>query len=123
MQAPAEILFRDIPRSEALEQNIRDRVSKLEKTFDHITRCNVVVEETHHHKHQGKLFHVRINLHVPDRELVVSREKHDKQSHEDPYIAVRDAFNAMSRQLKDYARKLRNDIKSHSLPPDVELTG
>jgi len=116
MQAPAKVVFRDIPRSEALEKNIHGRVRKLEKVFDHITSCNVVVEETHHHKHQGKLFHIRINLHVPDRELVVSREKHDKQSHEDPYVAVRDAFNAMHRQLDDYSQKLRNSVKAHSLP-------
>ncbi len=116
MQTPAEIVFRDIPRSEALEKNINDRVKKLEKVFDHITSCKVVVEETHHHKHQGKLFHVRVNLHVPEKELVVSHEKHDKQAHEDPYVAVRDAFNAMDRQLKDYSRKLRNDVKAHSLP-------
>lgn len=116
MQSPAEIVFRDIPRSEALEKNIRERIKKLEKMFDHITSCNVIIEETHQHKHQGKLFHVRINVHVPDKELVVSREKHDKQEHEDPYIAVRDAFNAMQRQLDDHSRKMRRDVKLHSLP-------
>jgi len=114
MQSPSEIVFRDMPRSEALEKNIHDRISKLEKIFDHITSCNVVVEETHHHKHQGKLFHVRINMHVPDKELIVSREKHDKQEHEDPYIAVRDAFNAMQRQLEDYSRKLRGDPRKRT---------
>lgn len=116
MQSPAEIVFRDMPRSEALEKNITDRITKLEKIFDHITSCNVVIEESHNHKHQGKLFHVTISLHVPEKELVVSREKHDKREHEDPYIAVRDAFNAMQRQLKNYSEKLRNDVKSHSLP-------
>ena len=84
MMAPAEILFRDMPRSEALENNIRDKIDKLERLFDHITSCNVVVEETHQHKKQGKLFHIRINLNVPDKELVVSREKHDNKQHEDP---------------------------------------
>ena len=116
MQSNAEIVFRDMPRSEALETTINERIAKLEKMFDHITSCNVVIEETHHHKHQGKLFHVRINLHVPEKELIVSREKHDKQEHEDPYVAVRDAFNAMQRQLDDYSRKLRRDVKAHSLP-------
>ena len=116
MQSPAEIVFRDIPRSEALEQNIQEKIDKLEKMYDHITSCNVVIEETHHHKHQGKLFHVRINLHVPDKELVVSHEKHDKQEHEDPYIAVRDAFNAIQRQLEDHTRKLRGNVKAHSRP-------
>ncbi len=116
MQSPAEIVFRDIPRSEALEENILEKIEKLEKMYDHITSCNVVIEETHHHKHQGKLFHVRINLHVPEKELVVSREKHDKQEHEDPYIAVRDAFNAMQRQLEEHSRKQRGNVKAHSRP-------
>lgn len=98
-----------MPASEALEKNIHDRIRKLEKVCDHITSCNVVVEEAHHHKHQGKLFHVRINLHVPDKELIVSREKHDKQEHEDPYVAVRDAFNAMQRQVEDYSKKHKGD--------------
>lgn len=121
MQVPTEIVFRDMPRSDALEQNIKDKVRKLEKYFDHITHCNIVVEETHQHKHQGKLFHIRINLAVPDKELVVSREKHDKQQHEDPYIAVRDAFKAMQRQLDDYSRKLRGSVKAHSKPTTPDL--
>lgn len=116
MQSAAEIVFRDISRSEALETNIRERIDKLEKMFDHITSCRVIVEEAHNHKTQGKLFHIRINLHVPDRELVVSHDKHDKQAHEDPYVAVRDAFNAMQRQLEAYSSKLRGDVKAHSRP-------
>lgn len=119
MQSPAEIVFRDIERSEALENNIKEKIDKLEKMFDHITSCNVVVEEMHHHKTKGKLFHIRINLHVPDKELIVSREKHDKQEHEDPYVAVRDAFNAMQRQLDDYTQKLRGSVKAHSKPKPI----
>ena len=116
MQSKPEILFRNLDKSEALEKSIADRIEKLKKHFSHITRCQVVIEETHHHKHQGKLFHVRINLHVPEKELVVSHEKHDKQEHEDAYVAVRDAFNVMERQLDDYAEKQRGDVKRHSRP-------
>jgi len=116
MQNPAKIVFRNLPKSDALESNINQRIEKLDKHFDHITSCNVLVEETHHHKHKGKLYHVRINLNVPEKELVVSREKHDKHEHVDAYVAVRDAFNAMERQLDDYSQKLRGDIKEHSRP-------
>ena len=121
MMAPAEIVFRDMPRSEALEQRIGEKIEKLERMFDHITSCNVVVQETHQHKHQGKLFHIRINLTVPDKELVVSHDKHDKQEHEDPYIAVRDAFKAMHRQLDDYSQRLRGSVKAHSKPESPDL--
>jgi len=123
MQVQTEIVFRDMPRSDALEQNIKDKVRKLERYFDHITSCNVLVEESHQHKQQGKLFHIRIHLNVPEKELVVSHDKHDKQEHEDPYVAVRDAFKAMHRQLDDYTQKLRGSVKAHSRPvtPDLVL--
>ena len=45
---------------------------------------------------------------MPGREIVVTRD-HD----EDVYVALRDAFDAAKRQLEDYARKIRGDIKSH----------
>jgi len=116
MQRAHQIVFRQIPRSVSLEKAIEKRIEKLEKRFNHITGCNVLIEETHNHKHQGKLFHIRIRLNVPERELVVSREKHNQQNHEDPYVAVRDAFNAMEHQLDNYAEKLRGDVKNHSKP-------
>ena len=32
---------------------------------------------------------------------------------EDVHIALRDAFDAAKRQLEDYARKMRGDVKTH----------
>ncbi len=75
--------------------------------------CRVVVQAPHKHHHQGNLFHVRIDLTVPDEELVVSRERHDQQSHEDAYVVIRDAFNALQRQLEDYVRRRRGEVKIH----------
>ena len=34
--------------------------------------------------------------------------------HKDVYLAIRDAFKEARRQLQDYARKLRGDVKMHS---------
>ena len=45
MQIPVEITFRDIERSEAVEARIRDWVEKLERVFDRIVRCEVVVDD------------------------------------------------------------------------------
>jgi cold shock CspA family protein len=36
------------------------------------------------------------------------------QAHEDVYVAVRDAFDAAKRQLEDYGRRQRGDIKAHT---------
>jgi len=50
-------------------------------------------------------------LTVPGAELVANHTQH-----EDVYVAIRDAFDAMSRQLEDYARKQRGEVKTHAAP-------
>ena len=79
MQTPLQITFRGFPHSDAVEANIREKAQKLENFYPHITGCRVVVEAEHHHHHRGNLYHVRINLSVPQKELVISHEKHDEQ--------------------------------------------
>ena len=113
MQAPVQITFRGFPHSDAVEAKIHEKVNKLEQFFPHIMHCQIVVEAEHHHHHKGNLYDVRIDLTVPDKEIVVSQKKHDDHSHEDIYVAIRDAFNAARRQLEDYVRVRRGDIKSH----------
>lgn len=105
MQVPLEITFRGLPHSDAVEGKIREKTAKLEQLCDSIISCKVVVEAEHHHQHQGNLFHVRIDLSVPQKQIVVSRDHHDKQAHEDVYVALRDAFEAAKRQLEGYIHR------------------
>lgn len=115
MQIPLQITFRGIPHSDAVEAKIREKVNKLDRFHSHIMSCRVAVEAEHHRHHQGNKYHIRIDLTTPHRELVISREHHDKKAYEDIYIAIRDAFNAAIRQLEDYARVQRGKVKSHDL--------
>ena len=80
--------------------------------------CRVVVEIPHKHKHKGDIFHVKIDITVPQGEVVVSKEPGQNQAHEDVYVAIRDAFDAVRRRLEDYARKQRGDVKTHHVPGD-----
>ena len=114
MQQPLQITFRDIPRSEALEADIREKAAKLDQFYEKVMACRVMVEAPHSHHHKGNLYHIRIDLTVPGGEIVVKRGPQEHHAHEDPYVAVRDAFNAAQRQLQDYARKQRGKVKSHA---------
>jgi cold shock CspA family protein/ribosome-associated translation inhibitor RaiA len=116
MKLIPEITFRGLPRSDALEADIRQKIEKLDRFFGHIMRCRVVLEAAHKHHHKGNLYHVRLTLDVPGRVLVVSRDPEKHQAHKDAYVAVRDAFDAAQRQLEDYGRELRGNIKTHELP-------
>ena len=113
MEIPLQITFRGIPHSDAVEAKIREKAVKLERFYSHIMSCRVAVEAEHQHHHQGNLYHIRIDITTPHKELVISREHYDKQAHEDIYVAIRDAFNAATRQLEDYSRVQRGDVKTH----------
>ena len=117
MQLPLEITFRNMDPSPALEDNIRDKASKLERYCDRIMSCRVAVEAQHKHHHKGNIYHCRIDLTVPGKELAVSREPHKDHSHEDPYVAVRDSFDAMRRQLEAFSRQKRGEVKTHQGHP------
>ncbi len=117
MKLPLQITFRDMPSSEAVETRIREKAAKLDEFYDRIMSCRVVVEAPHRRHHQGKLYHVRIDLTVPEGEIVASREPHDRHSHEDVYVAIRDAFDAARRQLEDHARRHRAAVKTHEAQP------
>jgi ribosomal subunit interface protein len=119
MQLPVQITFRNMEPSDAVQARIQEWASKLERYHGHIIGCRVMIEAPHRHHHQGKLFHVRIDLTVPDGEVVVKREPADHHAHEDVYVAIRDAFKAAQRRLEDHVRRQRGDVKTHEPPPET----
>jgi ribosome-associated translation inhibitor RaiA/cold shock CspA family protein len=117
MQEELQITWRDMEASDALGAKIREQVQRLERFYDRIIACRVMVEQLHRHKHKGNLFNVRIDLSVPGREIVVTRDSGKDHAHEDPYVVVRDTFKAARRQLEDYVHRHRGDVKAHEPPP------
>ncbi|MHB8535333.1 MAG: ribosome hibernation-promoting factor, HPF/YfiA family [Sulfuricaulis sp.] len=111
MQVPLQVTLKDMAQSEAVESRIREKTEKLGRFYDRIISCRVVVETPQRHQHQGKLYSVRIDLTVPGAELVVNRAQD-----EDVYVAIRDAFVAITRQLEDFARRQRGEVKTHATP-------
>lgn len=111
MDQPLQITFRGFPRSEALEERVKTKVEKLSRLYGRITSCHVVIEAPHHHQQKGAAYSVSIDLTIPDAELVISRDG----AHADPdaYVAVRDAFDALSRRLQAQVQKNRGEVKHH----------
>ena len=116
MQVPLEIVFHNVDRSPAVEAAVRERAAKLEQ-FAEITSCRVTVGAPHKAHQQGNLYTVRVDLRFPGGEAVVIRAPSENHSHEDVYVALRDAFKAARRQLQDRQRIRRGDVKPHEAPP------
>lgn len=121
MELPVQISFRGVPSTEAIEAKVRERAARLERYHDHIMGCRVMIESPHRRHHQGKLYHVRIDLTVPGQELVVSREPTEHHAFEDVYVAIRDAFDAAQRRLEDHARRQRGAVKLHEPRPLADV--
>ena len=116
MELPLQIAFRHMDSSDAVAARIRERAEELERFFDRIMSCRVVVECRHPRRQQGNLFRVRVDLKVPGREIVVGRDPAAHHAHEDVYVAIRDAFDTTRRLLEDYVREARGDVKLHAVP-------
>jgi len=108
MKVPLAVTVRGFEHSDALEAAIREHAQKLELFHTNVTSCRVSVEEISKHQHQGRQYRVRIDLRVPGKEIVVTRDHH-----EDVYVAVRDAFDSAKRQLEEEVREHRGDVKVH----------
>ncbi|HEY1556640.1 MAG TPA: HPF/RaiA family ribosome-associated protein [Kofleriaceae bacterium] len=123
MQIPVETTYKEIERTEAFDQRIRDWVDKLERVYDRITRCEVLLETPHRHHRQGRAYHVRVRLTVPGGEIVASHDPGPDGAHEDAYVALRDAFTATRRQLEDYVRNhFRREGKARVEPQHARVT-
>jgi len=136
MNLPVQTTFRNIGHSTAVVERVVEEAAKLNKYFDRITFCHVILEAPHKDHRHGDPFHVHITLGVPGKDLVVAHEpawraaveggkhahlqKHQELEveHKDLYVAIRDSFLAMRRQLQDYVHCLRQEVKTHQ-PAEV----
>ncbi len=122
MILPLQISFRHMDPSPALEARIRKLASRLDHFSAHIMRCHVIVEVPHEHHHQGNLFEIGIDITTPGGEFSIRRAHPRTHAHEDPYVALRDAFRAARRKLQDYEREHRGAVKTHAGPSHGHIT-
>lgn len=122
MSIPVQITFRGMAASDALRSSIEQHVEKLEQFSSSIIGCHVTVEQLERRHRKGNRFNMHVQVQVPGQDIYVSNDPSEKNhSFEDPYVTLRDTFHAVTRQLEDYERQRRGDIKRHSLPQEPEL--
>jgi len=116
MKIPIQITFRNVDPSPAIDAAVRKRAEHLDRFHPHIMGCRVVVESRGRHHHKGRLYNVRVDVTVPGAEILATHEHPQDHAHEDVYVAIRDAFEAVTRQIEDWVRLRRGDVKTHEPP-------
>ena len=114
MEVPVEITFEGMGPSDAVRARVEKEVEKLEQFQERLTSCRVAVIAPGHHQNKGGLFAVHIYATLPgNHDVVVDRNPPKDHSHEDVYVAIRDAFAAARRQLQDVSQKMKGKVKRH----------
>jgi cold shock CspA family protein/ribosome-associated translation inhibitor RaiA len=122
MQTPPQVSFDDLPVNDRVRAAAFDHVAALERLWDRITGCHVVIAQPHRHHRQGRLWSVRVELVVPGGEIVVNHEHQQDHAHEDVFVALRDAFEATERQLEEHVRHLREAEKARPERPHGRIS-
>jgi len=118
METALHIVFERIEPSDFLRRRIEREVAALEKRYGRITACKVSVEGPGHRHRQGGLYAFRVTLELPGGvHLAASRNPPSAQSHEDAYVALRDVFRALRRQLQSHVRARNEEPKKSFTQP------
>lgn len=96
--------FHNMEPSDAVRTRAEQLLGKLLRASPTIIRGTMTIESRHRHHHQGNVYHVCLNLHLPGRDIVVSHDPERNHAHEDVYVAIRDACDAAKKQLASLER-------------------
>ncbi|HVK33069.1 MAG TPA: HPF/RaiA family ribosome-associated protein [Burkholderiaceae bacterium] len=109
MKLPLEIHFRDMVPLPSLEPEIRRRAAKLEQWGTELMSCQVTVDASANRRRQGHEYQVHIDVRVPGDQVVINQHHRG----DDAQLAVRGAFDAMDRLLRE-----RIERRREPMPPD-----
>lgn len=118
MQVPAEISYHGVDRSDWSEEFIGRQVERLERYAPDMIACRIAVEQPHRRHHQGRPYHVRVEVTLPGHiDLVATAEPVEVPQTVELRTVIRDAFKAMEKQVKKAAEQRRPyDVKTHDQP-------
>src|SRR5437762_13445798 len=84
MQLPVNITYRGLKKSLGIEQMVLEKATRLEKFCDHISRCDVAIEQPNHAHKKGNQYRVRLDVTVPPGHVLVADEKQIDNGAHDP---------------------------------------
>jgi cold shock CspA family protein/ribosome-associated translation inhibitor RaiA len=116
MQEPLQIAFHNMESSDMIEQLVRDRVARLEKFTDKIISCRIVIKAPHKQR-TGANLGISIDIGLPGKDVHVNNEGRIHETRADAHRVIREAFDVAERQVEEYERIIRRDVKHHENLP------
>ena len=113
-----EIIFHDVDRSEWVENYIGERLQKLERFAQGITRCHVTLAQEQGKHKKGNRYSVMVEVRLPPQhDLAIKKQKEIRDMPTQLPALINLAFGAIERQLKKTAALRRGEEKMHDGQP------
>ena len=114
MQIAPEIIFHDVDRSQWVENYIGERVQRLERFAEGITRCHVTLTQEVASHTKGNRYSVMVEVRLPpNHDLAAKKQKVVKDMQTHLPALINQAFGAIETQLKRTAQLRRAEMKNH----------
>lgn len=108
MKISPQIVFDGVTSTPQITDKITSEIAKLERYYKRIISCRVTISKPQRRHKHGDLYAAAVHLTLPGgKEIVAARNPTANHAHEDVNIAIRDAFLAAQRQLKDETEKMQ----------------
>ena len=120
MQHDVTIRFEGLPVSDALREDILRHAHKLWQIAPQLQSCDVAVRHAEHRHQHGNRYEVHVHAVMRGATFEAGRTPAKDHSHEDAYVAVRDAFDAMQRRVSEHVRSVRDGAKRTAIVRDED---
>ncbi len=118
MEIAPEIIFHDVDRTDWVEAYVIERLRRLERFADGITRCRVSLTQEVASHTKGNRYSVMVEVRLPpNHDLAAKKQKvvHDMPT-QLPAL-INQAFSAVESQVKKTAQLRRGDLKTRDAEP------
>lgn len=123
-QLVPEIIFHDVDRSDWVENYVSDRLRKLERFAQGITRCHVTLKQEQGSHRKGNIYSVLVEVRLPPQhDLTASKQKEIVDMQTQLPAIINATFGAIERQVKRTAELRRGDEKLHGNLHDGQVHG
>jgi cold shock CspA family protein/ribosome-associated translation inhibitor RaiA len=118
MQIAPEIIFHDVDRSEWVENYIVERLRRLERFAEGITRCRVTLAQEVASHNKGNRYSVMVEVRLPpNHDLAAKKRKIIRDVQSELPALINQACGAIETQVKRTAQLRRAEVKTHDGEP------
>jgi ribosome-associated translation inhibitor RaiA len=108
METAPEIIFHDVDRSEWVERYIAERLQRLERYAEGITRCHVTLTQEVASHTKGNRYSVMVEVRLPpNHDLAAKKQKVLRDMPVELPALINQTFGAIENQVKKKAQLRR----------------